>query len=109
MNCSAKNRRRHPRHRDVRDCDDPCRTWLVVNRCQLAEEIPRIDLPQQDLTAGDRLKLDVNCSAYDEKHIIAGVLIINNPLVTGEPAPGTLGVEKFDIRVIQRAEQTNCS
>ena len=83
MNCSAKNRRRHPRDRDIRDGDDPCRTGLIVDRGQFAEKIPGIDLPQQDLTAGSRLQLNADCSAHNEKHVVAGVLIIDDPLVTG--------------------------
>ena len=44
---------------------------------------PALISQQQDLAAGSRLELNADRSAHNEKHVVGGVLIIDNPLVTG--------------------------
>ena len=95
---------RHTCHCHVRHGNDPRRARLIVNCPELSKELASIDLAQQDLTTGDRLQFDADGSADDEENIAACVLIINDPLVTGCATPGALGVEKIDLRRIQRPE-----
>jgi hypothetical protein len=65
-------------------------TGLLIHGSEFSEEFSCIYFPQQYFTAGYRLELHADHPAHDKKDIIAFVLIVDDPLVTGCSTPGTL-------------------
>ena len=63
---------------------------LHIDGSEFSEEFSCIYFPQQYFTAGYRLELHADHPAHDKKDIIAFVLIVDDPLVTGCSTPGTL-------------------
>src|SRR5262249_30101803 len=84
---------RHAGDRDVGDRNDARRTWLTVDGGELTEEFPGIDHAQQDLPAACRLQLDARRSGHNEEYIVAHFLVIDDPLILGDPSPGAPGVQ----------------
>ncbi len=86
MHGGAEHGGRHAGHRHVRHRHDAGGARRLVDCRQLAEKLAGIDLPQQHLAAGG-LDDHANGPAHDEKHVAAGVLIVDNPLTRGGAPP----------------------
>src|SRR5262245_471335 len=100
-----EDRSRHARDGHVGEGENSGRARLIVDRRELAEEISGGEVAQQQVATRDRLYFYLDHPADDKEHVVARVLVVDDPAVGRRPPPYALAIELPDRGGIQRPEQ----